>query len=199
MFPSTTAFLNFIDHHFDPHNDCRTLRRIECAVRGEELYLSFSSAPPFVQELMKAVFDFYKWNHISIDGTIPVPVMMDYIKVTTTVFEMRNEICFGGLIAFGRFVDAYLTAVSRMNSRTYFALPERSMDDATGGVCDIFERCQTDPLPDFLVGELIDKTKLPSRVVNLPEVLPLYMRPPQQTHEPLEVLRRAAVSVLSQQ
>lgn len=193
MFPSTNAFTIFLEQHFDAKNDCRMLRRIECAVRGEELFLSFSTAPAFVQTLMHGVFDFYKWSHLTTDGTVPVHVMMAYLKATTTVFEMRNDTCFDGLIAFGHFVDAYFSAMKRMNSCVYFALPERSSDDSTNEVCNIFERCQTDPLPDFFAGEHIDIFKLPSRTVNLPDVLPPFMR----THEePIQILQRAVESVL---
>lgn len=195
MFPSTIAFIAFIENHFAASNDCKMLRRIECAVRGEEIYLSFSTAPTFVQELMKAVFDFYAWSHLGTDGNVPVHVMVSYLKATTTVFEMKNDTCFHGLVAFGHFIDRYLSAVKLMNSRTYFELPERSSHDITHGVCEMYERCQVDPLPDFFEGIDVDKTKLPSRNVVLPDVMPQHMR--TIPYEPLVLLQRVCMNVSS--
>jgi hypothetical protein len=196
MFPSTIAFVNFIEHHFAASNDCKMLRRIECAVRGEEIFVSFSIAPVFVQELMKAVFDFYAWTHLSTDGIIPAHVTFTYIQATTTVFEMKNKTCFDGLVAFGRFVDRYFSALKIMNSRTYAELPEYSSHDITHHICKLYERCQTDALPDFFAGIHVDKSKLPSRNVELPDVLPGYMcihKPADFTH--LLLLQRVAVAM----
>lgn len=195
MFPSTIAFIAFIENHFAASNDCKMLRRIECAVRGEEIYQSFSTAPTFVQELMIAVFDFYAWTHLSTDGTIPTRIMFAYLKATTTVFEMKNDTCFQGLVAFGHFVERYLSAVKLMNSRTYSELPERSSHDITHAVCEMYERCQVDLLPDFFEYMDVDKTKLPSRNIVLPDVLPQHMR--TIPLEPLLLLQHVCMNVTS--
>jgi len=187
MFPSTIALLDFMKHHFERERDCKMLTRIECAVRGEEIYLSFSHAPECVQSLMKAVFDFHASCHLSRDGTVPIVVMMAYLQATTTVYEMKNEICMNGLVAFGQFVEKYFDALKRMNSVYYFQLPERSTDTNTNHVCDIFELCQYDVLPDYIsngwqTSSFDLQKKLPSWNVRLPDTLPWYMCAPQVLH-----------------
>lgn len=193
MFPSTTALLNFLTHHHKPENHCKMLARIECAVRGQEIYFSFMTAPEFVQTILKAVFNFHACSHLSTDGTIPAPVMFSYLQATTTIYDMKSDICRDGLVAFGHFVDQYLHALRRMNSRYYFDLPEQSSDEITNRVCDMFQNCQNDPLPDFMCGK-IDCIR-PS-ICCLPEVLPWYLRKKERPSDymPLLLLQRVAIA-----
>lgn len=199
MFPSTTALLNFLTHHTKPEHYCKMLARIECAVRGEEIYTSFQTAPAFVQTILKAVFDFHACSHLSTDGTIQARVMFAYLQAKSTIHEMESDVCRHGLVAFGHFVDQYLHALRRMNSRTYFDLPERSSDETTNRVCDFFEKCQYDPLPDFMCGNVanIRPDTLPSNNVRLPDTLPWYLRKKEQQPDdfmPLLLLQRVAVA-----
>lgn len=199
MFASTTALLNFLTHHIKSEHHCKMLIRIECAVRGEEIYTSFQSAPEFLQTILKAVFDFYACSHLSTDGTVPARVMFAYVQATTIIYEMKNDKCFDGLIAFGHFVDHYLHALRRMNSKTYFALPERPSDEITNRVCDLFEKCQYDPFPDFMCGNVasIQSDTLPSMNVRIPDTLPWCLRKKEEHPDdfmPLLLLQRVAVA-----
>ncbi len=171
------------------------LIRTECAVRGEELYMSFRIAPEIVRKIMNAVFQFYASLHVSTDGTVPTEVMIAYLQATATVHEMQNNICTDGIAAFGQFVHRYLYAFKRMNSLEYFQLPERSTDEITNRVCEFYTDGQYDPLPDFLAKQAVLDHKLPSQNVRLPDALPWFFCPPHCDDVlPLLLLQRVAVA-----
>jgi hypothetical protein len=189
MLHTTTAFDNFVKFYLPHESDCKLLRRIECAVRGEELYRTFSSTLPSVAKLLYAVFDYHAWTLVSIRNheSIPENIVAKYELARAAIEQTQSDVAINRLAAFSDFARKYIFALAVQNSDYFKKLPEESSHERVRAVCDYYRTCQTDVFPRFVKypKEPVTTCNLPSYQAQLPEDLPFFLRVP---NDPLLIL-----------
>lgn len=189
MLETTIAFENFVKFYLPTGSDCKVLRRIECAIRGEELYRTFSTAPPSAVKLLFAVFDYLAWTHLSDKNHEPIPkhVATMYELARTAIEQTQSDVAINRLAAFSNFARKYISALAIQNSDYFKTLPEESPHERVRAVCDYYRACQTDVFPQFLKypKEPVVTANLPSYQARLPKDLPFFMCVP---NDPLLIL-----------
>lgn len=197
MLYTTIAFENFVRFHLPPGSDCKVLRRIECAIRGEELYRTFSSTPPTVTKMLFAVFDYLAWTLISVKElkTTPKDVITKYELARAVIEQTHSDVAINGFAAFSDFAHKYVSALSVLNSDYFKSLPEESTHEHVRAVCDYYRACQTDVFPRFVKypKEPVLTYNLPSYKARLPRELPCFLNGPS---DPLLILCDAASVLL---
>ncbi len=189
MLDTTIAFENFIKFHQPPGSDCKVLRRIECAIRGEELYRTFSSIPPSVSKMLYAVFDYLAWTLVSLKNHEPMPshIVTKYELARAAIGQTHSDVAINGFAAFSDFARKYIFALSVQNSDYFKTLPEESPHERVRAVCDYYRACQTDVFPGFVQRpkETVITPNLPSYQARLPKELPFFLCVP---NDPLLIL-----------
>lgn len=198
MLDTTLAFVNFLKFHMPSCGDCKVLRRVECAIRGEELYHTFSTAPEHVCKLLSAVFNYHAWVVISERDheEIPHDVVEKYELAKNAIRDTQSDAAMNCFVAFSDFAHKYVVAVATQNSDYFRALPEESTNATVRAVCSYYHACQTDVFPGFMH----DRTKpvftknLPSFCARVPNDVPAFLRAPT---DPLLILYGTASVLLS--
>jgi hypothetical protein len=195
MLPTTTAFDNFIKFHIQSDGDCKKIRRIETAVRGEELYRTFSGAPRELQKILFCIFDHTAWTLVSTRDHVPIPsdVVTHYTDAMASMKKWHCDQVVNGLAAFLDFVKKYVFSIAIQNTPYFQKLPEESTNESVRTVCDIFRACEHDVFPTFVRNPHEIPNKLPSHVVKMPESVPTFLLP---SNDPLLVLFDAASILL---
>jgi hypothetical protein len=189
MLDTTVAFENFLKFYLPDDSDCKLLRRIECAIRGEELYRTFSTAPPPTAKLLFAVFDYLAWTLMSLKNHEPIPahIATKYELARAAIEQTQSDVAINGLAAFSDFARKYIFALSVQNSDYFKTLPEESPHERVRAVCDYYRACQTDVFPGFVQRpkETVTTPNLPSYQARLPKDLPFFLCMP---NDPLLIL-----------
>jgi hypothetical protein len=189
MLHTTIAFDNFVKFYLPHESDCKVLRRIECAIRGEELYRTFSSIPSSVAKMLFAVFDYLAWTLISTKEhkTIPKVIITKYELARAAIEQTQSDVAINGLAAFSDFARKYVFALAMLNSDYFRALPEESTHERVRAVCSYYHACQTDVFPRFVKypKEPVTTSNLPSYQAQLPNELPFFLCVP---NDPLLIL-----------
>lgn len=198
MLDATIALENFIKFHLptDGDGDCKVVRRIECAIRGEELYRTFSSAPTSVQKLLFAVFDYLAWSLLNLRTGDPIPedVTTKYELANSAIYQTKSDVAINGIVAFSDFARKYIFSLAIQNSDYFKTLPEESSHAHMRAVCEYFRACQTDVFPTFVQRPKEAITHLPSKHVRFPCEIPFFLRVP---NDPLLILCDTASVLLS--
>lgn len=189
MLDTTVALDNFLKFYLPTDGDCKVLRRIECAIRGEELYRTFSSLPSSVAKLLYTIFDYNAWTFVSIKNHEPIPgaVITKYELARTAIEQTHSDLAMNGLAAFADFARKYIFALAVQNSEYYKKLPEESTHERVRTVCNYYRACQTDVFPGFVQcpKEPVPTTNLPSYQAHLPTNMPFFLCVP---NDPLLIL-----------
>lgn len=198
MLNTTIAFENFLVFHMPTRGDCKVLRRIECAVRGEELYRTFESAPPRVSKLLFAVFNYHAWTALCKrdHDEMPREVQERYELAMSAIRDTHSDVAINSFVAFADFARKYVDALAMLKSDYFRTLPEESTNAIVRTVCSYYHNCQTDVFPGFTRDrtKLVFTTNLPSYCARLPKDLPEYLRGPT---DPLLILYNTASVLLS--
>jgi hypothetical protein len=175
------AFTNFLEFHLPEGADCQTLRRIECSLRGEELYRLTVAAPSEIRTGLLAIFDFYLWDAIDAyyHTSLTNEQKMKRHGIAKQNFENltldENTVS----IAW-RFVDAadkYLSSNVTIHSALFEQLPLESEDARVKQVCDYYRSCTNDIFPYYVNDPEtpFESSNLPSYHAKLPRPIPSFM------------------------
>lgn len=195
MIQATLAFENFVKFHFSSEGDCKKLRRIETAIRGEELYRTFSSTPRQLRRELFYIFDYIAWCLLSFRDhqDIPKEVQKKYESCIKFFAAWRSDELTNGIATFCDFVKKYVFSVAIQNTEYFLKLPEESSNEHVRAVCDIFRVCENDVFPSFVRRPDEIPIGLRSKEVALPRDVPFFLRPPS---DPLLILYDTAMILL---
>lgn len=195
MLPTTTALDNFVKFHIRTDGDCKKIRRIETAVRGEELYRTFSTAPRELRKALFHIFDYTAWTLLSFrdNQEIPNGIVRNYTEAMTTFRLLKSDDVTNMLATFLDFVKKYVFSIAVQNTEYFSKLPEESPDEAVRTVCDIYRKCEIDVFHVYVRKPIEPLSVFPSQLVHLPDDVPIFLRPP---YDPLLILCDAATILL---
>jgi hypothetical protein len=176
MLPSTIAFDNFVKFHIRSDGDCKKIRRIETAIRGEELYRTFSGAHPGLRKILFRVFDFIAWTLLAArdNQEIPSDIQTNYEDAVNSLRAWNIDTVTNGLAAFTDFVKKYVFSVAIQNTEYFKKLPEESPHENVRVVCDIFRACEVDVFPSYVRNPT---ESIKTSPVLLPANVPAFLMP----------------------
>jgi hypothetical protein len=188
MLLSTIAFDNFVKFHIRSDGDCKKIRRIETAIRGEELYRTFSGAHPGLRKILFRVFDFIAWTFLAArdNQEIPSDIRTNYDEAVASLRAWNMDVVTNGLAAFTDFVKKYVFSIAIQNTDYFKKLPEDSPHENARVVCETFRAYEHDVFPTYVQNPTCP---IETSSVRLPANLPSFLMPP---HDPLLVLCDAA-------